>query len=185
MRHKAGETVEVVVTYLSMDSRPGFPRPRLPAGPVSALIGAERPPVWYFLDLYRAVGQDYDWTDRIEAPVEETEAFLHDPDVVLYSFMRAGWPHGFFVLDNRAASTCDIALLGLTPEAIGRGLGSFLLHTAIHMAWDRPGTEAVTVNTNSLDHPRALPLYQRAGFFPVRRKNQLRRLTRDRNLIEA
>ena len=28
----------------------------------------------------------------------------------------------------------------------------------------------MTVNTNSLDHPRALPLYQKAGFVPVRRE---------------
>ena len=40
------------------------------------------------------------------------------------------------------------------------------------MAWDRPGTARVTVNTNSLDHPRALPLYQKAGFVPVRRETR-------------
>ena len=77
--------------------------------------------------------------------------------------MRAGWPHGFFVLDGRAPERCDLAYFGLVPEAIGRGLGTFLLQTAVHMAWDRPGTAQVTVNTNSLDHPRALPLYQKAG----------------------
>ena len=56
--------------------------------------------------------------------------------------MRAGWPHGFFVLDGRAPGRCDLAYFGLVPEAIGRGLGTFLLQTAVHMAWDRPGTRA-------------------------------------------
>ena len=105
--------------------------------------------------------------------------------VTLYTFMRAGWPHGFFVLDARAPATCDLAYFGLVAEAMGRGLGTFLLKTAIHMAWDRTGVERVTVNTNSLDHPRALPLYQKAGFEPVGRETTRRVLTRDRNIIDS
>jgi GNAT superfamily N-acetyltransferase len=185
MKHRAGERVDYVVTYLEMEARPGSPRPHLPTGPVSALIGADHPPAWYFLGLYDAVGRDYEWADAHERPTDELTAFLHDPAVTLYTLMRAGWPHGFFVLDCRAPDTCNLAYLGLVPEAIGRGLGTFLLHTALHMAWDRPGVARVTVNTNSLDHPRALPLYQKAGFVPVRRETRSRVLRRDRNMIEA
>ncbi|MFO1143179.1 MAG: GNAT family N-acetyltransferase [Amaricoccus sp.] len=185
MRHRAGDRVEVVITFLAMEGRPAYPRPHLPLGPVSALIAAERPPAWYFLDLYDAVGREYDWTDRREDPRDVLEAFLHDPAVTLYTFVRAGWPHGFFVLDAREPAVCNLAYFGLVPEAIGRGLGSFLLYTAVHMAWDRPGIERLTVNTNTLDHPRALPLYQKAGFVPVRRASETRVLTRDRDMIDA
>jgi GNAT superfamily N-acetyltransferase len=185
MRHRAGERVEVVVTYLAMEGRPSYIRPHLPPGPAAALIGAERPPVWYFLQLYDRVGADYDWTDKHDVPEDELSAFLHDPGVGLYTFMRAGWPHGFFVLDARAAGVCNLAYFGLVPEAVGRGLGTFLLQTAVHMAWDRPGTARVTVNTNTLDHPRALPLYQKAGFTPVRRETRSRVLSRDRDTIDA
>lgn len=185
MRHRAGERIDYVVTFLEMDARPAFPRPHLPAGPAAALIGADRPPVWYFLDLYDAVGAGYEWTDQHDRPTGEVEAFLHDPAVTLYSLIRDGWPHGFFVLDSRAPQVCDLGYFGLVPEAVGRGLGTFLLQTALHMAWDRPGTRRVTVNTNSLDHPRALPLYQKAGFVPVRRETRSRVLTRDRDVIEA
>ena len=185
MRHRAGETVEISVTYLEMAARPAYPRPHLPTGPVSALVGADRPSAGWFLYLYDTVGRDYDWTDRHDDPREELEAFLHDPAVTLYTFMRDGWPHGFFLLDGRAPGTCDLGYFGLVPEAVGRGLGTFLLHTAVHMAWDRPGTGRVTVNTNTLDHPRALPLYQKAGFAPVRRDTETRVLTRDRDMIDA
>ena len=185
MKHRAGERVDYLVTFLEMAARPGYPRPHLPTGPVSALIGANRPPAWYLLGLYDAVGRDYEWTDLHKLPAAEVAAFLHDPAVTLYTFMRDGWPHGFFVLDARAPRTCDLAYFGLVPEAIGHGLGTFLLHTALHMAWDRPGTARVTVNTNSLDHPRALPLYQKAGFVPVRREARSRVLRRDRDMIEA
>lgn len=185
MRHRAGERVEVIVTHLQMDARPGYPRPHLPTGPASVLIGAERAPVWYFLGLYDAVGRDYEWTDQLLQPPATVADFLHDPAVTLYTFMRDGWPHGFFVLDSRAPGSCDLAYFGLVPEAIGRGLGTFLLQTAVHMAWDRPGTTRISVNTNSLDHPRALPLYQKAGFEPVRREASHRVLGRDRDMIDA
>jgi GNAT superfamily N-acetyltransferase len=99
--------------------------------------------------------------------------------------MRAGWPHGFFILDCRDPDICDLALFGLAPQATGRGLGTYLLQTAVHMAWDRPAAVRVTVNTNSLDHPRALPLYQRAGFLPVRRETRSRVLSRDRATVGA
>jgi GNAT superfamily N-acetyltransferase len=185
MMHRAGERVDYVVTFLEMDGRPSYPRPHMPAGPVSALIAAEAPPRWYFLDLYDAVGSGYEWTDQHDLPEGEVEAFLADPAVTLYTLMRAGWPHGFFILDSREAGRCDIAYFGLVPQAVGRGLGTFLLQTAVHMAWDRPGATRISVNTNSLDHPRALPLYQRAGFEPVRRETRSRVLTRDRNIIGA
>ena len=69
----------------------------------------------------------------------------------------------------------DIAYFGMTPEAQGRGLGDWLLGTAIHMAWDA-APRMLTVNTCSLDHPRALPLYQKWGFEPVRREQRRRKV---------
>ena len=183
MSNRAGDTVECVVTYLEMTARPSRPPPHLPPGPVSALVAAEAPPVWYFLALYDVVGVEHEWVDAHERPQNELAKWLADPRVVLYSFMRAGWPHGFFVLDAREAGVCEIAYFGLVPEAQGRGLGSFLLETAVHMAWDRPGVAKVTINTNSLDHPRALPLYQKVGFVPVRRETRQHVLTRDHTLI--
>ncbi len=185
MKHRAGERVSYTITYLEMDARPTHPRPHLPGGAVSMLVAADAPPVWYFLDLYDAVGRDYEWTDQHTRPVEDLEAFLHDPEVTLCTLLRGGWPHGFFVLDGRVRGICNLSYFGLVPEAIGRGLGTFLLYSAVHMAWDRPGTARMTVNTNSLDHPRALPLYQKAGFEPVRRETYERVLTRDRDLIGA
>lgn len=187
MIHRAGDTVDYVVNFLEMAERPTYPRPHLPGGPVSALIAAEAPPAWWFLALYDAVGAEYEWTDQHARPRAELEAFLRDPAVGLYTLMRAGWPHGFFVLDASRRGTCDLAYFGLAPEAIGKGLGRFLIETAAHMAWDRPGVGRVTVNTNSLDHPRALPLYQKAGFAPIRREARRRVLTRDRpgHAVEA
>lgn len=182
MGHKAGERVEVTITYLEMTARPAQPIPHMPAGAPAILVAAEAPPVWYFLQLYDAVGADYEWTDQHRRDPAELAAFLADPRVTLCTLFRAGWPHGFFILDARAPGVCDLAYFGLVAEAMGQGLGTFLLASAVHMAWDQPGTERVTVNTNTLDHPRALPLYQKVGFEPVRREVVTRVLERDRHL---
>ena len=48
----------------------------------------------------------------------------------------------------------------------GLGLGKWLLSTAISAAWaHKPGK--IILQTNTLDHPAALPLYQKMGFSPV------------------
>lgn len=185
MKRKAGQRVEYIVTYLEMRARPTHPRRHMPTGPAAMLIAADKPPLWYFMMLYDAVGQDYDWTDQHLRTEAERRAFIEDPEVVLCTLMRAGWPQGFFVLDGRAPGICDLSYFGLVPEAVGQGLGTFLLREAVDMAWDRLGVERVTVNTNSLDHPRALPLYQKMGFEPVRRETHSRVLTRDHSVTGA
>lgn len=166
--------VDYVVTWLEMEARPEGPRPVLPVGPQVALLHAVEPPVGYFFHLYDTVGAGYEWTDMHAEPADEVRAFLHDPRAALYTMMVDGWPGGFFLLDWREAGVCDLAYFGLVPEAIGRGLGGWLLATAVDMGWERPGTAKMTVNTNTLDHPRALPLYQKVGFVPVRREERRR-----------
>lgn len=164
---------EYVITYLEMTERPG-PPPHPPIGMQLALIGAEDPPESWFVYLYRAVGDAYQWTDWLEATPAQRSAFLSDPEVDLYTLMLNGWPGGFFMLDTRERGVCDLAYFGLVPEAVGRGLGRWFLGNALQMAWDRPGVERVTVNTCTLDHPRALPNYQKAGFVPIRRETHTR-----------
>lgn len=89
--------------------------------------------------------------------------------------MLQGWTAGFFMLDWREPGRAELAYFGLAPEARGRRLGSWLLRTAILTGWDRKGVERMTVHTNTLDGPRALPLYQRMGFVPIRREEARRR----------
>lgn len=177
----AGSTVEYRVTYLEMTQRPAYGYPPHPLGEPASLLRADTPPVWYFLCLYDAVGRDYAWEDLHEIDEGTLRGWLDDPSVDLWTLMRSGWPHGFFLLDARAPGVTDLAYFGLVPQAVGRGLGNFLLRTAILTAWERPGLEKLTVNTCSLDHPRALAAYQKNGFEVVSRESRSRVLTRDRD----
>ena len=162
------------VTYLEMKAPPERPWPSLMPDRPMQLIRAHTPPVHFFRYLYDMVGRDYHWTDKNAWSDEAIAAFIGHSAVETYVLYLAGSPAGFFMLDCRAMPVCDLSYFGLAPEAIGQGFGNWLLGTAVHMAWERP-IAAMTVNTCSLDHPRALATYQKWGFVPVRRE-QARRI---------
>lgn len=127
------------------------------------------------------MGRDYAWEDYHSKEIAALGDWLKSPAVSLYTLLSEGWPKGFFTLEQREDSV-EIMQFGMVPEAVGRGLGSFLLKTAILTAGDIPGTRKLTLNTCTLDHPRALQTYQKHGFTAVRREDKTRTLTRDRDL---
>lgn len=179
-RRPAGSRVEYRVTTLEMTARPSYDWPHLPAdGSAASLLCAEAAPVWYFRALYDAVGRDHAWEDLHDEPDAELAVWLHDPEVRLWTLMRDGWPQGFFILDARMAGETVLNLLGLVPEAIGQGYGRYLVRTAVLTAWARPGLQRLRVETCSLDHPRALAVYQQAGFDVVAQEVRSRVLGRD------
>ena len=179
---RAGTELDYTITWLEMTARPDFDWPHLPPGAQVALLKAEEPPLWFFLSLYDAVGRDYAWEDIHAREHSDIAAWLQSDRMSLYTLYGRGWPQGFFMLEDVGDGVVDLAYLGLVPEAVGKGLGRWLLRSAILMAWDRPGTLKLTVNTCTLDHPRALQSYQKSGFAPVRRENRRRILKRDRDL---
>jgi len=167
--------IEYTVTYLEMSARPSYPRPKQPMGNALVLLRAVKPPNWYFLSIYDAVGSEYLWADMHDMPEAELTQYVQHPDKEIYTLIRDGWPAGFFMLDRTKPDFCEISYFGLVPQAIGLGLGKFMLHTAVHMAWDGDGTKTLGVTTCTLDHPRALQTYQKAGFEPVRQETRSRK----------
>lgn len=168
--------VPYTVVFLEMTTPPrGAPPPR-PAEPL-ALMAAPAPPLHFFLYLYRTVGADYLWTDLLAWEQSDLAAFVQDENVFLTVLHRAGAPAGFYQLDRRTTGVVDLSYFGLMPESIGRGVGPWLLWTALQDAWtprDGAAISKVTVNTCTFDHPKALALYQRFGFAPVRREERMR-----------
>jgi GNAT superfamily N-acetyltransferase len=163
--------VAVTVTFLRMDAPPA-PGPALPDG--VALVRIDRCTVKFYRYLYDTVGGDYVWWLRRTLSDAALETILRDAGVSIHVLYAGGEPAGFFELDRRGRPVINLSYFGLMPHVIGRGLGRAFLGAAVQAAWAAsPNVRAVTVNTCTADHPRALPGYIRAGFQPVRRMDEI------------
>ncbi len=158
-----------VISYLSMNHAPSKPAPEM------NVLKAQPFPLWYFRALYQAVGSGYFWTDMLELSEEELAQYCDNPKNTLYSLISQGAPAGMFVLYENEEIT-NLAYFGLTKESHGQGLGGQLLDYAIATAWQRPEIKEMTVNTCTLDHERALPLYLSRGFVVTHEEAQEARL---------
>jgi GNAT superfamily N-acetyltransferase len=158
--------VGVTVTFLRQENPPASTTPiQLP--PNTVLTRVTHPTVAFYRYLYDTVGAPYVWWLRRTMPVEQLAALLSSPGVSLFVLYQDNEPAGFYELDARSGHTVNLSYFGLLPHAVGRGLGTQLLRFAIATAWAHK-PRALTVNTCTADHPRALPNYLRAGFTPVR-----------------
>ena len=183
MKLNVGDRINYTVFYLEMVDPPELDWPIEPSSNI-LVLEANNPPVRYFFSLYEAVGAEYEWTDKFSCTIKEVNDFLLDPDVKLFTFLTNGWTAGFFVLDKRERNICDLAYFGLVPEAIGYGYGKYLLEFAIKKSWVAKDINLLTVNTNTLDHPNALPLYKKMGFKVISDEKETRILTRSRIIMD-
>ena len=99
---------------------------------------------------------------------DELRAIIQHPQVETYVLEIGGEEKGILELDFREMPEVELAFIGLTRDVIGTGAGRFLLHNALAIAWGR-NPRRVRVHTCTLDHPRALDFYRRAGFVPYKR----------------
>ncbi len=162
---------EVTITFLEMDRRPARAVMAPPALPHAILRATEPDPPFYRF-LHDTIGRKWLWYERRLLDDDALRAIIHDPAVEIFVLHVRGNPAGFVELDRRQGETVDIRFLGLMPAFIGLGFGRYLLAWAVEQAW-QGATTKVTVNTCTFDHPRALTLYQRAGFVPVSQETKL------------
>jgi len=156
--------------FLRMEHPPALPPRPLPTGTHVERVIA--PTVTFYRYLYNTVGQAHLWWLRRVAADSELATILSDPRLSLHVLYRGDQILGFFELDARPITTVNLSYFGLVPGAIGQGLGTALLRAAIATAWSHH-PRAVTVNTCTADHPRALPNYLKAGFTITRTSREI------------
>ncbi len=160
------------ITYLEMRSRPSLPPAHPPSNLSVALMRCHRPTVAFYRFLYDTVGAPWLWWERRVLNDAELAEIVQDDLVEIYVLYVEGQPAGYAELDRRKMPETELAYFGLMPEFIGRRLGPYLLASAIDIAWTQEPTR-LWVNTNTLDHPKALPLYQRMGFVPYAQERKV------------
>ena len=113
--------------------------------------------------LYRDVGAQWYWHDRLEMNDAELAAVLTQPNVQVWELEVDGHSAGYFELQRDAEGAVEIVYFGLVAGFMGRGLGKFLLNRAIEVA-AQMGANRVWLHTCTLDSDRALPNYKARGF---------------------
>ncbi|HEY3851728.1 MAG TPA: GNAT family N-acetyltransferase [Steroidobacteraceae bacterium] len=155
------------VTYLELREAPALAAPR--AGRES--IRLETMTGGDYLELYRRVGEPLRWDTRLDMPISELESLVAGGSLNTY-VLRAGEAAGtsgggaalgFCEFERQSFPEIELKHFGLVPEAQGRGLGLWLLCTALGREW-ASGATRIWLHTDTWDHPAALPVYRRAGF---------------------
>ncbi len=123
-----------------------------------------------YLALYRRVGEPLKWDQRLSMPDAELDSLLGGGSLRIYVLRDVRREAlGFCEFDRAHFPQIELKNFGLVPEAQGRGLGPWLLASALQGEW-RSNPDRIWLHTDTWDHPAALRVYERAGFrvFDVR-----------------
>lgn len=159
------------VTHLEM-TEPFVRHVPTPMGIKLALMRATNMPLAFYRFMYEQVGKPHHWGMRRKIANDALSTIIHAETTHIHLLYVDGSPAGFFELDFSDQTCADIVYFGLVPEFQGRGLSRFLLSEAVAAAWAND-PERVTIETNTLDSPRALQIYQKMGFLPVAWREEL------------
>lgn len=159
------EGIEVTVTFLEMTAPPSRYVP-LPLNQPIALLKTRSIPRHFYRYLLDRVGRKWNWVNALRLSDAELDAELSLPGRDIRVLYLDGAPAGFFDLKQHLPDHVELAYFGMMDEAIGKGIGRWFLGAAVEAAW-ATSPKTVTVQTCTLDHPAALPLYQKLGFSPV------------------
>lgn len=163
---RAKKKLAAHVTKLEMTHPPLRSLP-VPTRPTIALMRARNISAEFYSFMYEQVGKAYHWEDRRNRSPAELFALINEETCEIHVLYADGCPAGFFELETaNSPDNVEILYFGLAAEYQGLGLGKWFLSAAISAAWAHKPNK-VSVETNTLDHPAALPLYQRLGFSPV------------------
>ncbi|OCW58888.1 GNAT family N-acetyltransferase [Hoeflea olei] len=171
-------SLKATETRLEMTRYPRALKP-LPVNLHASLIRATDIPLHFYRYLQWRVGRKYNWVTRLRMKDEDLAKIVHAKTTRIYVLSLDGAPAGFFELAELEDAT---VYFGLMAHARGRGLGEWMLGQALAAAWS-PTTTRVIVSTNTLDHPAALPLYQRVGFNPVSQHQAIIRPLTDAEIL--
>ena len=153
------------VTRLEMTAPPKASLP-IPVNIQTAIMRTHEIPVPFYRFLQRQVGARWHWYQRLRMSEGELKAIIHAPKVTISVLYVNGAPAGFYELSQESEELVELSYFGLFEHALGLGLGKWFLLQALYAAW-QSNPQKVSVTTNTLDHPRALQLYQQFGFSPV------------------
>ena len=172
---KSAET-ELITYYLEMTSPEQLRPARALADPFAVRRAQLAFPALNRF-FYAEVGRAHSWTDRLRWTDEQWLAWLERPNMQTWIGYVHETPAGYFELEKQrdtrntqeagvstSTDAVELVYFGVLPPFIGRGVGGALLTEAIRRAWAPGPAAGLGPHLYGLDHPAALPNYQKRGF---------------------
>lgn len=175
------KSLKATVTHLQMTRRPRTSTP-LPVNLHATLMRATDIPLHFYRYLQWQVGQEWHWVERLRMSDAQLAEIVHAKTTRIFVLSVDGAPAGFFELSDREEATVELCYFGLMDHVRKRGLGQWMLGQALSTAWSTTPARVI-VSTNTLDHPAALPLYQKMGFEPVSQNGAIIRPLSDEEIL--
>lgn len=172
--------IDQTITYLEMTRPDQLVAGRLPPAPVEMKPGNQASAA-LLRSIYDRIAAPHHWTSRSGWSVGQWEELLARPDVHAWLAWVDEECAGMVEAEVQSGGNVEIGVFGLVPEFVGKGYGGHVLTLGTQLAWGAKakGGEATTrvwLHTSSLDHPHALPNYERRGFRPFRTEQRPREL---------
>ncbi len=161
--------IPMTVTFLAMDAKPSPCRRRSRGARLQFCAPRIRPCIFTAISTTRSAtpitgSTGASFTTR---SWRRSSAILRSSSTSCMRMdARPAWPSSTCATQRRDSWPISDCCLNY----VGKQLGYFFLYHACVNAWARP-ISRLLVNTCTLDHPRALPLYQRLASFPIRARN--------------
>lgn len=160
--------LQTIVTHLAME--PPFRQIGAVDWPSDVSFAkVEAIPIESYRALYDAVGRKWHWVNRRNLTDKQLAGLIHHKATEIYVLSRGGAAIGYVELNFRLFPQVEIVFVGLVEEEIGKGLGTLMVRQALALILSR-SPHRIIIQTCTLDHPSALGLYQKYGFYAVNRK---------------
>ena len=113
--------------------------------------------------LYKEVGRDFFWRDRLKWSDQNWLNYISNDFFKLYILKQNNKLAGYYeLLYDPKIPSMEISYLGIFKEFFGKGIGGHLLTDAILNSFNQK-INKVWVHTCTLDHPNALKNYIARG----------------------
>ncbi|CAN1595019.1 NAT_SF domain containing protein [Candidatus Pelagibacterales bacterium] len=127
------------------------------------VILEKEPTVDFCKFLYKEVGRDFFWRDRLKWSDQDWLNYISNDFFKLYILKKNNELAGYYeLLYDPKIPSMEIPYFGIFKEFFGKGIGGYLLTDAILTSFNQK-INKVWVHTCTLDHPNALKNYLARG----------------------
>jgi ribosomal protein S18 acetylase RimI-like enzyme len=127
------------------------------------VILEKEPTVDFCKFLYKEVGRDFFWRDRLKWSDQDWLNYISNDFFKLYILKKNNELAGYYeLLYDPKIPSMEIPYFGILKEFFGKGIGGYFLTDAILTSFNQ-NINKVWVHTCTLDHPNALKNYLGRG----------------------